>query len=333
MEKKLTITPEYQPCWISYLGSVSGVMKALGKDEHDLVNTGGYTGYAFALPNVLKGVTCPSGPTALGQMWNEIMKGTEILGYKTRVYEDHKCYPAQEGIITSEDQKRATRLFEVLKKAIDNNEPVVLWGIPIPEYGIVTGYQDTNYHVSTYRRLIKQPDNPVAYDALQAPGALHAIIFEKKLHENTSNEDRLTLNRAITLVGGQLTEENYIAGANAYEEWASVLEIGAPNTVLYHGNSYVNECTLEARAIASSFLKRLALKYSDDPFSPILVEAATKYSEIVLLLQSFQKLFPFAFEGDLSEERRVRGAKLLRDAIPLENEALTLLNEAQKTWK
>jgi hypothetical protein len=333
MEKKISMEAQYQTCWISYLGSVSGVMKALGREEHDLVNTGGYTGYAFALPNVSKGTTCPSGPTALGQMWNEIMKGTNALGYETRIYDDHKSFPTQEGELDSDDRKRANQLYQVVKGAIDNNEPVVLWGIPIPEYGIVSGYQEKNYLVSTYRRLINEPDNPIAFDALQAPGALHAIIFEDKMSEITNDVDKMTLQRAITLAKGDLTENNYVAGVKAYEEWARVLEKAPQKDIIYHGNAYVNECTLEAKEIAAEFLRRLVEKYKHEPYSRHLQKAAEEYDKIVELLKSFQKLFPFAFEGDISEKKRIKGAKLLHEAGQHEKKALDIMQHALNAWK
>jgi DNA-binding HxlR family transcriptional regulator len=333
MEKKLSINPLYQPCWISYLGSVSGVMFALGNEKHDLINAGGYTGYAFALPNVLKGVTCPSGPTSLGQMWNKIMKGTEALGYNITVFEDQNSFPAQEGKVTAEDRKRATNLFQTVKKAIDNDEPVVLWGIPIPEYGIVTGYHEKNYIVSTFRQLHKQSDNPIAFDGLQAPGCLHAIIFQKSHSEITDEDDKSTLQRAITLAEGQLTEKGYIAGAQAYEEWANVLEKGTEKDIIYHGNSYINECTLEAKALAAEFLKRLATNYLNKPLASLLNKAAEEYANIATLLTSFQELFPFAMEGEMTEEKRLKGANILRKAVPLEKNALNLLKMAHESWK
>ncbi|MFX1283002.1 MAG: ArsR/SmtB family transcription factor [Promethearchaeota archaeon] len=332
MEKKINIEPTYQPCWISYLGSVSGVMKALGKEEHDLVNTGGYTGYAFALPNVSKDSTCPSGPTALGKMWQEIMKGTGVLGYNIKQYDDPSCYPKQEGHITPEDRDRANKLFQRIKTAIDQNNPVVLWGLPIPEYGIVTGYQESSYLVSTFRSLINQPDDPVAFDALQAPGGLHAVIFENQLSKVTMSDDRDALQRAITLAEGQLAEDNYVAGVLAYETWANVLETAPQEKVLYHGNSYNNECTLEAKDLSAAFLGRLAEKYNTEPFSSYLKEAAEKFGKIVELLKSFQKIFPFAFEGDLSEEKRLEGAKILREVIPHERQTLTLMKKALESW-
>jgi hypothetical protein len=332
MEQKLTINPIYQPCWISYLGSVSGVHLALGNKEHDLVNTGGYTGYAFALPNVSKGTTCPSGPTALDQMWKEIMNGTEDLGCKIRVIGDYKPFPTKEEL-TSEDHKRAQTIFNQIKDAIDNNNPVVLWGIPIPEYGIVNGYQGKNYMVSTFRRLHDQPDNPIAFDAIQAPGSLHAVIFEEKFHEMTNDKDRISLQRAIILAEGKLTGENHVAGSVAYEEWARVLVKGNEKDIIYHGNSYVNECTLEAKILAAEFLTRLTNKYEGESFTPSLLEASIEYKKIAELLKSFQKLFPFAFEGDISKEKRVKGAQLLRDAIPHEDRALKFLKIANADWK
>jgi hypothetical protein len=330
MQKTLSIEPIYQPCWISYLGSVSGILKALGKEEHDIINTGGYSGYAFALPNVLKGITCPSGPTSLGKMWSEVLKGTDILGYETKVYEDNQSFPTREDRITDEDRKRVIELFRTVQKAIDNENPVVLWGIPVPEYGIVTGYQENNYLVSTFRRLSDQPETPIAYDALQAPGCLHAIIFGNQTDEISEQDDKNALERAIALAEGDLTEENYIAGPEAYEDWADVLEKGASKDIIYHGNAYLNQCTLEAKEIATTFLKRLASKY--EKFSSILLESADEYSKIVELLTAFGEIFPFAFEGDLGKEKRQKGAELLRSAVPFEKKALSLLKDAFNNW-
>ena len=332
-EKRISCDPIYQPTWISYLGAVSGIMKALGKTEHDTINVGGYTGYTFALPNVSKKTTCPSGPTALGRMWKEIEKGTTALGYKTRVFEESKSFPSEDGKLTEEDSKRAKKLFQLVKKAINNDEPVILWGIPIPEYGIVKGYQDNSYIVSTYRRLTNQPDDPIAFDSLHAPGCLHAIIIEKQFDEITTSDDRNMLNRAITLAEGQLAEEGYVAGALAYEEWAKILEKGPEKNLSYQGNSYVNECTLEAKALAAEFFKRLVKKYETRPFSSSLLKASEEFLKVVDLLKSFQKIFPFAFEGDFSEEKRKKGAETLRNATPHESQALAHMKDAYNTWK
>ncbi|MHA1979060.1 MAG: hypothetical protein ACW98I_19300, partial [Candidatus Hodarchaeales archaeon] len=120
--------PLYQACWISYLGSVSGILKFYGKREHDIVNTGGITGYAFALPNVSISSTCPSGPTSLGDMWKIIFEGTNALGYKTHLFVDPGGFPSQGGVVNPEDRQRAIKLFQIIKESIDKNEYIVLWG-------------------------------------------------------------------------------------------------------------------------------------------------------------------------------------------------------------
>jgi hypothetical protein len=332
-QNSLTNKPLYQPCWISYLGSVSGIMKTMGKEEHDLVNTGGFTGYAFALPNVSKDSTCPSGPTSLGKMWDLIFEGTNALGFKTQLYYDHGCFPSEEGVITPEDRERAIELFQIVAKFIDKKESVVLWGIPIPEYGIITGYQGTSYLASTFRWLINQPEEPVAFDALQAPGSLHAITITKQRTDRNSQDVKITLKRAIALAEGKLTEENYVSGVKAYEEWAKVLENAPSEQVLYHGNSYNGECTQEAKNIACEFLKRLAKQGLSSENSENLLEASKEYKKITKILKSFVDLFPFASHGEIPKENRLTGANILRSIIPHEKRALALMKMVYNAMK
>ncbi len=90
-------------CWLSYTGTVAGSLRSLGVDC-DTVDVGGYSGYAFIV-NVTKGATDPSGPTALGGLWNEIFSGTESLGLSIEVYEDVE-YERLSGDPTPEELER-----------------------------------------------------------------------------------------------------------------------------------------------------------------------------------------------------------------------------------
>ena len=120
MEKKMVTNPAtWDSAWISYLGAVLGVLKSIGKEE-SLASVGGYSGYVFALPNVLTSATCPSGPTALGEdIWNLILKSTELLGFKVQSFIDMGSFPSEEGSLTDQDIKRAENLFTYVKEAID----------------------------------------------------------------------------------------------------------------------------------------------------------------------------------------------------------------------
>ena len=166
---------EYLPCWLSYTGAIAGSLKSLGVDC-DTVDVGGYSGYAFLI-NVSKGVTCPSGPTAVTiEIWKQMIKGTESLGWTIESYEYPHSYPAKEGNPTPQEIEMAKKLFEKIKQEIDErNRPVVLWGLVAPEYGIVKGYEGNSYLTSTFRTLTKKPEDPINFYDLKAPGCILVI--------------------------------------------------------------------------------------------------------------------------------------------------------------
>ena len=330
-EKKVDSVPVYQPCWISFLGAASGILKSLGKD-YDISDVGGYSGWSFLI-NVSKGTTCPSGPTA-HKAYSEILKGASSLGYKIEGYGDEDNFPAEEGIITENEKKRAKKFFELVKKEIsENDKPVILWGIPVPEYGIAYGYQDDSYIVSTFRHLNNQPETNIRFDELKAPGGLHYFFFKEETKGVTEKTDKDSIRRAIKMTEGTTYAlENYVAGPNALEEWANVLQEGDTDSVIYHGNSYVGVCSLEGRATAVEFLDRLAKKYKGKPQSDFLIKASKEFKKSRDLLRKFINIFPFSFEGDLLKENREKGSEILREITPHEIKALEYLKEAYKNW-
>jgi DNA-binding transcriptional ArsR family regulator len=329
-EKLVSSEPVYQPCWISYLGAVTGVLKSLGK-ERDMIDVGGYTGYAF-LTNVAKGMTCPSGPTAT-KAWDLFMPATSVLGFKTKVYIDHPCFP-QSKPLSAEDHARASKLFKVVKGSIETDRPVVLWGLSVPEYGIVKGYKGDSYLVSTYRRLMGKPDDPIRFDALDSPGCLHAIMFREEMPAISEKDDKDSIKRAIRVAdGARLTHKNYVAGPEAFEEWASVLEKGKKEALIYHGNSYVAACYSEGKGLAATFLSRLARRYKDRPQARHLLDASKEYETSEGLMKQFTKLFPFGFKGDMSIEKCRKGAELLRQVKPHEVAAIAHMEKAVEAWK
>jgi DNA-binding HxlR family transcriptional regulator len=131
-KKVISKKVEYLPCWLSYTGAMTGALRALGVNR-DIVDVGGYSGYSFII-NVSKGVTCPSGPTALRpETWKEIHKGTESLGYALEWGGHHGSYPTEPGKPTPEELEIVRKLFEKIKREIDErDQPVVLWGLVVP---------------------------------------------------------------------------------------------------------------------------------------------------------------------------------------------------------
>lgn len=329
MSKKV----EYLPCWLSYTGAIAGSLRALGVDC-DTVDVGGRSGYAFII-NVAKGVTCPSGPTALPhETWKQIHKGTESLGWTMESYVYPSSYPAEEGNPTPEEFEIVKNLFEKIKREIDERDrPVVLWGLAIPEYGIVKGYKGNSYITSTYRSLIKQPEEPIPFYDLKAPGCIDAFFFRDRVERDATVADREALERAISFAAANTSIlDNYVGGPAALDEWANVLENLPEEKQNYMGNSYVGACVCEGRFMSAEFLRRLAKKYHGKQ-SKHLQEAGKCYEIGVELMKEFTRIFPFKQQGEMKLEDRKKGAEILRKVKPFEEEAIKHMKKALEEWE
>lgn len=331
-KKVVSKKAEYLPCWLSYTGAVGGSLRALGVDC-DVVDVGGYSGYAFLI-NVARGVTCPSGPTAVpSKTWEQIHRATESMGRKIECFVREGGFPAKEGKPTSEEIEKARELFEKVKVEIGQKDrPVILWGLVVPEYGIVRGYEGDFYIVSTFRRLSNQPENPILFYDLKAPGCLEALFFGDPVRLKPALTDREALERAISFASGEVPcLDNYANGPEALEEWANTLEKASKEGLNYHGNSYVGACVNEGREMCAKFLPRLAQKYPKN--SKSLLKAADCYERGWHLMEEFTQIFPFKLQGETRFEARKKGASILRKIKPLEEEAVKYMKQALKEWK
>ena len=327
-KKIISKKTEYLQCWLSYTGAIAGSLRALSVDC-DTVDVGGYSGYAFLI-NVSKGVTCPSGPTAVtNEIWKQMIKGTESLGWTIESYEYPHSYPAEEGNPTAQEIEMAKKLFEKIKQEIDERDtPVVLWGLVAPEYGIVKGYEGNSYITSTFRTLNNQPEEPVSFYDLKAPGCIDALFFREKVDVDTATADREALERAINFAATTVPiRNNYVGGPAALDEWANVLENLPEGKQNYMGNSYVGACVAEGRWMSREFLTRLAKKYHGEQMKHLL-EAAKCYEKGWKLMEEFTRIFPFKFQGEMELEDRKKGAEILRKVRPFEEEAIKHMKNA-----
>jgi DNA-binding HxlR family transcriptional regulator len=321
----------YQPCWLSYAGAMAGSLQSLGV-SCDMVDVGGYSGYAFLI-NVSKGMTCPSGPTALPmETWTKIHRGTEKLGWTIEHYEYPHSYPKKEGRPTPEEIEVAKKLFAKVKQEIDQRDrPVVLWGLVVPEYGIVNGYEGDSYITSTFRSLTKQPETPISFHDLKAPGCIDAFFFRDRAKIDPETVSKEAVTRAFQFATAKVPVlGNYVAGPAALDEWANVLERVPEEKQNYHGNSYVGACVAEGRAISAEFLRRLAGKRKGKQ-SERLLAASERYGKGAKLMEEFTRIFPFKFEGEMKLADRKRGAEILRKTRLFEEEAIKHLETAAES--
>lgn len=332
-KKVISKKVEYQPCWLSYTGAIAGSLRALGV-KCDPTDVGGYSGYAFII-NVAKGVTCPSGPTALPpEAWKQIHKGTESLGWTIEWYEYPHSYPAKEDNPTPQEIEIAKNLFEKIKREINERDrPVVLWGLVVPEYGIVKGYEEDFYITSTFRSLNNQPEDPILFYDLKAPGCIDALFFRDKVERDAAVADREALERAISFAVAKVgIRDKYVVGPAALDEWANVLEKLPEEKQNYMGNSYVGACVCEGRFMSAEFLKRLSKKYHGKQ-SKHLQEAAECYEKGAELMKVFTRIFPFKHQGEMKLGDRKKAAEILRKVKPFEEEAIKHMKKALKEWE
>lgn len=343
---------EYQDSWLSYCAATAGALTALGR-PCDVADAAGYSGLAF-LVNVTEGWTDPGSPTlhsgnvartgdGIVALWQDFSRRLEVLGARVEHYWDPQQYHFWKAI-PGEQLARARRLYERVCASIDAGRPVVVWGLVVPEYGLVNGYDTEHYHVSTFRRQAGQPEDPVRWDTLQVKGGLEAVFFEKATP--AANPDhRALLTRALVLAQGEVgpfafetpghpirTSQRYVAGPAAYDEWARTLEARVPGTLFYEYNSYNAACLHAAKQAEASFLARLAERYRAQPQAEALAEAARAFGLAEGEVRALTEMCPYADSGDLSPAQCRHGAERLRAARPFEEAGIAALRAAVAAW-
>ncbi len=334
-EKRVSNVGIYQRASLSYSSAISGTLQAIG-EKWDVDDVTAFSGYGFLI-NTSKERICPSGPTALAA-WSTIQDATEKLGWHLKHFIDNEGFPSTSDPsepLSERDEKRARKVFKMVKDAIDEyDRPVVIWGIPVPEYGIVNGYQDDYYLVSTFRTLLKQEETPIAYNKLQAPGSMEVIIFERKTSHPTDKDYRDSLARGSKMAKGVgVAMKGYTAGIEAYEVLQKQLIESEEDKIEPFAFAYLVDCFYCGRDSVYKYLKKLTEKYKKERFSKNIEKTATTYSEIANLYKDLQEHFPLFGEQDLSLENRKTCAQLLDNIKELEKQAIIDLEECLENWK
>ena len=68
------------------------------------------------------------------------------------------------------------------------------------------------------------------------------------------------------------------------------------------------------------------------PQGKFLNKASQMYSKVINQLEKFQRIFPFAFDGETPKEKCFEGAEILRATKPFETQALIHLKESYEAW-
>ena len=332
--KQVSSDPKFIPHNLTLLGAISGVMKALGS-KISIDELAGLTGFCFltVIGQDRLWVSAPTGHT-LRNSFLEILSNS---GWEFHMIVDKGSLPSDNDPtkpLSAIDEKRARNLLKLIKKEIDNDRPVVLWGIPVPEWGIVKGYKDDNYIVSTFRHIEEKFENQIPYNKINAQGAISALFVKDVSKEKLTAEDyKESIKRAISISKeNKYGREGHITGFSAYDRWAYLIENEKDMGTKYFGNAYIIKSFLAGRKSVVKYLKKISNINRNLPQQVSIEKAIKKYQKVVEFYEKLSELFPHIYSGVLNQEKISKGASLIRILKKLEEEGVNYLEQALNEW-
>jgi len=310
---------KYHAAWLSWVAATTTCLNALGV-KCDQVDVAGVSGYAFNLG--INKTLCPSGPTWFD--WGMLQWGILTLGRTVAVYQTGECYVPQNR--DDRNNAQAKTAFEFAKREIEEGRPCVIWGAYVPEFAVVVGIEGNSYIVKSYREFSKEPQPPVPYNELNAPGGIYVLAFPDTGKYDVKLQDKFALENAVRFFNQPSFILHY--GKEGYKYWINELEAGNAGSF---GISYNTACYHEGRIFAKEFLKRVAGRNSFAKDE--LMKASKLYEEAENEFKTLAKLFPFPGEQgkNITDKDVIKQAvKALKKAKKSECEAMDIVDEVAK---
>jgi len=320
MKKEIPMKIEWEPGWLTWVNSTTLCLNAIGI-ECDKADVAGYSGYAFALA-VNEGL-CASGPTFLD--WNKLASGICALGRSTMSFISMDCY--SEGNRNENTKSHARRVFDLASDEIDAGRPCVVWGLGIPEFGVVWGIDGDEYLCVMGGGIPER----IRWDEIDAPGGPYILAFPTPRSGNTDwNMERESVRCAVMMMNRLSYSSKMQCGFSAYDFWGTQL---AEKQAVMWTNSYNAQCWSEARLFAAEFIGRLA---GNNPEIKPLEEAHRYFLEVSEQMRGISEMFPFTmkFEKDVitDSETISKAVGYLETAKVNEIQAVDSLKEALLIW-
>ena len=249
----------------SFIAALSFSLKFSGK-EADYVRLMGASAFAFRI-NIHQDM-CPSAPTTF--LWKELLpEAIEQAGCKSI-----HIYDSWDNSILEEKRAEARQEIE---KALKQGILPILWEVEIPEWGLITGYDDelSEYTaLSCFGNTLKIP-----YGQFGRGAAVGGLSVSIPGEPNGRSPERVFLNSLHAAVRHAAQEEWnerpwYQDGLPAYEFWASIIEKGLKDGSDFNTSWYSSGTYFSARYCAAKYL------FSMSDGNPLLLKAAKLYQEV-----------------------------------------------------
>ncbi|MGI5816858.1 MAG: hypothetical protein ACOX9R_02040 [Armatimonadota bacterium] len=303
---------EWKPAWISHMGCHHGCIDYLGLGISRAWIFGG-TGHAFAV-NVHEEL-CPSGPTA----WNtdQVDHLAANIGYLVEGVTGH--------VSQRDFEARQKIAWALVTGCIDSEVPCYGWDLVIPEWYVITGYDDEGYYFSGPGA--DEATMPLAADQISRTeiGWL-AVKCVVPCHPAPDEEIvAAAVEFALEHAEGKHAHEGYVSGPAAFELWATALETGRANRF---GAGYNGECWRECRQMAVEFLREARGRLARE--EALFDDAVEHYSAVAGALDRVVERVPFRRHDEGAEEDTLQdgeAAAFVREAGAAEERALAALRK------
>jgi hypothetical protein len=303
----------------SFLGCVELVANHLGIKK-DYVEINGISGAAFRL-HFCQG-WCPSSPDPTCG-YNSGEEALKALGLEYKSYS------------LSSDGKNKPEIKKAIMASIDKNIPVIAIDlIQVPEWGLITGYQNNGEEFLCRTYFDKRNSYEIAQ---KFPWVLYVITGKKEMAKDVD-----LYKHSFKTVLANLTTENYdqyFSGINAFDKWVEHLE--KSDFAKMDSNKFTNAIVANGwifdrlamdRQDAGLYLESVADKIPE--LSKKLTELANIYKEESKMLQETKINIPnsniIRSSIEWTSEMRQDEIVLLKQAKAREEAALKIWGEIVK---
>jgi hypothetical protein len=306
----------------TFAAAVSSVLDFLG-DKHPLWEIQGLSGYAFRI--LVHKETCPSGPHHTN--WKEIHPATlRRLGWEPNFFL-HIDWNRTRALAEKREQ-----MLRTITAALDQKRPVIVYDLYVPEWGLVTGYDESarELNVETFLNLAHW--KAVSYDKL---GAFNLpILYALDAGARLGSYDRESAYReALASAVRHYNLQEYTwrptvrDGKEAYSLWLSSLKSYPASKVLPEGVADYAAKFGEWRASAAKFCREAAKVLPEN--KDHLLGAAAAFEAESKAFAGLAKLFPAPGGKGIDKAKVAQAVILVQKAQTHYNAAIADMRAAR----
>jgi len=290
----------WRPKWVTHLGCLKGCLDYLKIELTDAWLYGA-CGHAFVI-NVHE-VLCPSGPTAwhTGPM-------TALFAHVGAQVEVIFAHKSQENFAEVQELT-----WSKVRAAIDEGLPCYGWELEIPEFYVITGYDNVGY-------IYRGPGccdgkGPTPWRKLGDTGI--GVVWVMIVKPGTAADDAATVKAALEFAPKHAENPKewifpkYRAGPAGFDLWIKALRDGTADGF---GTAYNAAVWAECRHFAVGFLKEAKARLGGRAAAHF-DDAIARYEVVAKNLAEVAETFPFLNVSDEQKKANVKDETRLKKAV------------------